>query len=249
LIKDELGPTTSVVMLYHRIGPMKLSSHVAGQYVSPRVFAWGIDGLRARGWNYGSVDECIQNGRKSEDGRDTLAITFDDGYLSVYDAACPLLKDRGITATIYIVVDSLGGINEWDWRAGDQEERMMSAAQARELAESGFEIGSHTLTHPHLPNLTDEQLSREIIDSKHKLEDIIGSEVTSFSYPYGDYDGRVLNAAIAAGYKNAMSTRLGAIVPGTSLYEIPRVNIRWNGFGWQLRRKIRRAMRASGLSK
>jgi len=244
-----MGPSTSVVLLYHRIGPMKLSSHVAGQYVSPRVFAWGIDGLSARGWRCGSLDECIENGRGAAAGENTLAITFDDGYLSIYESACPMLKDRGMTAAIYVVVDSLGGINEWDRRAGDQEEKMMSAAQARELAENGFEIGSHTLTHPHLTSLTDEHLSQEIVDSKHKLEDAIGREVTSFSYPYGDYDCRVLNAAVAAGYKKALSTKLGAIVPGTSLFEIPRVNVRWNGFGWQLRRKIRRAMRASGLSK
>lgn len=228
---------------------MKLSSHVAGQYVSPRVFAWGIDGLMEQGWRYGSLDECIESGRADEAEEDLLAITFDDGYLSVYESACPILKDRGITATIYAVVDLLGGVNEWDRRAGDQEEKMMSAAQARELAGNGFEIGSHTLTHPHLTTLDDEQLRQEIVDSKSRLEDIIGREVTSFSYPYGDYDSRVLNAAMAAGYKNAMSTRLGAIIPGTSLFEIPRVNVRWNGFGWQLRRKIRRAMKASGLSK
>ena len=244
-----MGSGTSVVLLYHRIGPMKLSSHVAGQYVSPRVFAWGIDGLKSRGWQYGSLEQCIKAGREDSGQQDTLAITFDDGYLSIYESACPILKDRGITATIYTVVDALGGINEWDRRAGDQEEKMMSAAQARELAENGFEIGSHTLTHPHLPNLPDDQLRQEIVDSKHKLEDIIGREVASFSYPYGDYDCRVLDLAMEAGYKNAMSTKLGAVIPGTSLYEIPRVNVRWNGFGWQLRRKIRRAMRASGLLK
>lgn len=246
MIRDEIAPSTSIVLLYHRIGPMKLSSHVAGQYVSPRVFAWGIDGLRAKGWRCTSLDECIENGRRASGREDTLAITFDDGYLSIYESACPMLKDRDMTATVYVVVDSLGGINDWDKRAGDQEEKMMSAAQARELAENGFDVGSHTLTHPHLTNLSDEQLHQEIVDSKHKLEDIIGREVTSFSYPYGDCDCRVLNAAVAAGYKNAMSTELGAVVPGTSLFEIPRVNVRWNGFGHQLRRKIRRAIRATG---
>lgn len=242
---DVLGSGTSIVLLYHRIGPMKLSSHVAGQYVSPRVLAWGIDGLSRGGWRCISLDECIETGRGGGGQEDNFAISFDDGYLSVYERACPMLKQRGMTATVYVVVDSLGGINEWDRRAGDQEEKMMSAAQARELADNGFEIGSHTLTHPHLPMLDDEQLTREIGDSKHKLEDLIGREVTSFSYPYGDYDGRVLNAAMAAGYENALSTRLGTIVEGTSLFEVPRVNVRWNGFGWQLGRKIQRAIRAT----
>jgi peptidoglycan/xylan/chitin deacetylase (PgdA/CDA1 family) len=195
------------------------------------------------------LDQIIETGRSAGSEQDTFAITFDDGYLSVYERACPMLADRNLTATVYAVVDALGGINEWDRRAGDQEEKMMSAAQIRELADSGFGIGSHTLTHPHLTSLSDEQLAREIVDSKHKLEDIIAREVISFSFPYGDYDGRVLDAVMAAGYKNAVSTKLGAVIEGTSLFEIPRVNVRWNGFGWQLRRKIRRAMRASGLLK
>lgn len=247
--RDELRPSTSVVLIYHRIGPMKLSSHVAGQYVTPRVFGWGIDGLARNGWRCESLDRVIEAGRSVGSEQDTFAITFDDGYLSVYERACPMLADRGLAATVYAVVDSLGGINEWDRRAGDQEEKMMSAAQIRELADNGFGIGSHTLTHPHLTGLTNEQLEREIVDSKHKLEDIVGREVLSFSYPYGDYDSRVLEAVMAAGYKNAVSTKLGAVIEGTSLFEIPRVNVRWNGFGWQLRRKIRRAMRASGLAK
>lgn len=248
--KDDLRPNASVVLLYHRIGPMKLSSHVAGQYVSTRVLEWGIDGLRRKSWRGVSLAECIEIGRGSgSETGDNFAITFDDGYLSIYERACPLLKERDMTATVYVVVDSLGGINEWDRRMGDQEEKMMSAQQARELADNGFEIASHTLTHPHLTQIDDEQLAREIADSKHKLEDLVGREVASFSYPYGDFDCRVLNAAVAAGYKNAVSTKLGTVIEGTSLFEAPRVNVRWNGFGWQLQRKIRRAMKASGLVK
>jgi len=249
LNKDWTERGTSVVLLYHRIGPVKLSSHVAGQYVSPRVLRWGLDGLRNRGWQCVSLGRCVELGRGEADEGDNFAITFDDGYLSVYERACPVLAERNMTATIYVVVDLLGGINEWDKRAGDTEEPVMSARQARELADAGFEIGSHTLTHPHLPGLDDDRLHAEIADSKHKLEDLIGREVTSFSYPYGNFDARVLAATAAAGYKNAVSTKLGAVVPGAGLFEIPRVNVRWNGFGWQLRRKIGRAARASGLHK
>ncbi len=239
---------SSIVLLYHRIGPVKLSSQVAGQYVSSRVLGWGMDEMLGRKWQPVSLDDCISFGRENNaEGADRFAMTFDDGFLSVYEHAYPLLKERQITATVYIVVDSLGGINDWDRRAGDVEERMMSAKQARELADNGFEIGSHTLTHPRLAQLEDEQLTREITDSKHKLEDLIGKEVTSLSYPYGNFDNRVLQAAVAAGYKNAVSTKLGTVIQGTSLFEIPRVNIRWNGFGWQLRRKINRAIRASQL--
>ena len=122
----------------------------------------------------------------------------------------------------------------------------MSVEQIREMAKSGFEIGSHTLTHPHLPDISVEQLTREIVDSKNRLEDILGGEVVSFSYPYGDYDDRVLAASIEAGYDYAVTTKLG-IVGGNSIFEIPRVNVRWNAIGPLLMRKINRARRASGV--
>jgi peptidoglycan/xylan/chitin deacetylase (PgdA/CDA1 family) len=238
---------TPVVLLYHRMGLPKFSSLVAGQYVAPALFRSQLDHLAARGWTgvtlAGIADKSREGGYWD---RDEFAVTFDDGYLSVYEHACPALVDRGLSATIYVVTSVIGGINEWDHRAGDHKEPMMTAAQVRELAEMGFEIGSHTLTHPRLAGVPDDQLEREVRDSKCALEDIVGREVSSFSYPYGDYDGRVLDAAMAAGYRNAVSTKLG--VPGkSSLFEIPRVNVRWNAIGPFLMRKIGRARRASGL--
>ncbi|MCL5670451.1 MAG: polysaccharide deacetylase family protein [Acidobacteria bacterium] len=233
---------TSVVLLYHRLGMVKFGSLVAGQYVAPRLFASQLDCLNSRGWEHSALHEIIDLDRSGRE--DQYGVTFDDGYLSVYEHACPALSARGMSATIYVVANSIGGINEWDKRAGDREERMMSAAQVRELADSGFEIGSHTLTHPRLTELNDTDLDEEIAGSKHKLEDLTGKEVRSFSYPYGDYDNRVLRAVVAAGYSSAVSTRLGVVKDGASVFEIPRVNVRWNAFGPLLMRKIHRAERS-----
>lgn len=239
--------TSSVVLLYHRLGLPKLGSLVAGQYVAPRLFRSQLDYLTARGWRNVRISESIRPDDPSDGSR--FAVTFDDGYLSVYEHACPALAERSMTATVYVVAGAVGGINEWDRKAGDQKENMMSAGQIRELAETGFDIGSHTMRHPRLTTLSDEEMQAEIEDSKKALEDIIGREVTSFSYPYGDYDGRVLEAAIRAGYADAVTTRLGMVIEGTSPFEIPRVNVRWNAIGPLLARKIGRARRASGLRK
>jgi len=115
------------------------------------------------------------------------------------------------------------------------------------MSDAGFEIGAHTVSHPRLTLLSDDQLEHEIVDSKHALEDIIGREVVSFSYPYGDRDERVIEAVKAAGYKYAVSTRLGA-ANLDGVFEIPRVNVRWNALGPLLMRKIRRARMASGIA-
>lgn len=229
------------MLLYHRIGFPKPSSKVAGQYVAPLLFKSELDSLSRRGWKQHSLEEITAS---LDNSSKRYALTFDDGYLSVYDRAYPILLERGMTATIYVVVNTIGGINEWDYKNGDNKEMMMNVRQVKEMADAGFEIGSHTLTHPHLTAINEDQLAREITDSKHKLEDIIGKEVTSFSYPYGDYDKRVASAAQAAGYKNAVTTRLGAVSCG-SLFEIPRVNVRWSAIGPLLMRKINRAIKTS----
>ena len=227
-----------------------MGSLVAGQYVAPRLFRSQLDYLAGRGWKGGALgDMAGPRGVRGAAGRDEFCVTFDDGYLNVYDHACPALSERNMAATIYMVAGSVGGINDWDRKAGDSQESMMSAEQIRELSDSGFEIGSHTMTHPHLTELSDEQLRAELADSKHILEDITGKEVTAFSYPYGDCDSRVVEEVVAAGYRSAVGTKLGVVVEGVSAFEIPRVNVRWNAIGPLLMRKINRARRASGFAK
>lgn len=225
------------------MGLPKLSSLVAGQYVAPTLFRSQMDYLSSKGWAATNLDSVIS---EELSDIDRFAITFDDGYLSVYEHAYPAMVERQMKATIYVVVDSIGGFNEWDRKAGDQSEQMMSAAQIKELSDAGFEIGSHTLTHPHLTELNNSDLDRELVESKSRLEDLIGREVKSFSYPYGNCDDRVIAAAIEAGYSNAVATRLGIVWKAGS-FEIPRVNVRWNAFGPLLMKKIGRARRASGV--
>lgn len=240
---------TSVVLLYHRMGPPKFSSLVAGQYVAPGLLKSQLNYLNRRGWKCVSLEDSVEHCSSGAPDGSEFCITFDDGYLSVYEHAFPLLAERSMTATIYVVADTIGGINEWDRKCGDQIEKMMTAEQVREMADAGFEIGSHTLSHPHLTDLSNEQLILEVADSKKKLEDITGREVVSFSYPYGDYDSRVAQAAMEAGYTNAVTTRLGIVTEQSAPFEIPRVNVRWNAIGPFLMRKINRARKASGTIK
>lgn len=229
----------SVVLLYHRIGLPRPSSLVAGQYVAPQLFQSQLDYLASRGWRCVPLREITE----PADGN-RFAITFDDAYLSVYEHAYPVMKERGVTAAVFVVADEIGGINEWDRKRGDTLEPMMTAQQLTQMALDGFEIGAHTLTHPHLTDLADDELEREVVESKTRLEHLLGVEVTSFSYPYGDCDDRVIRACRRAGYERAVTTEL-ATVAGHSNLQIPRVNVRWNAVGALLMRKIARARRAA----
>ena len=72
------------------------------------------------------------------------------------------------------------------------------------LVERGWEVGSHTCSHPHLSELTDEaEIARQLTESKAICEERIGCECRSLAYPYSHFDDRSVRAAAAAGYRTA----------------------------------------------
>jgi len=86
---------------------------------------------------------------------------------------------------------------------------LMSWDQVRELHRDGHEIGSHSLTHPLLPDLPDARVRDEVEGSRRELSRILGAEVRSFCYPNGSYDARALRAVAEAGYECAVTTTWG----------------------------------------
>jgi peptidoglycan/xylan/chitin deacetylase (PgdA/CDA1 family) len=96
-------------------------------------------------------------------------------------------------------------------------------AEAREMQASGIEIGSHTLTHPILTNTGDEQLKRELRDSKSRLESILKRRVEQFCYPNGDHDQRVSREVARAGYRIAVTCVNGLNNRGADLLTLRRV--------------------------
>ncbi len=125
------------------------------------------------------------------------AITFDDGHASDYTIAAPELSSRGLAATFFITASYLG-------RRG-----YLERAQVRELHARSFEIGSHGLTHKRLTEMGPAELWREALDSRRRLEDLIGHAVSSFALPSGSYDDAVLQALWAAGYRRIMTSDFG----------------------------------------
>ena len=145
-----------------------------------------------------------------------VLLTFDDGYDDLYDELLPLAIEHRYTPVIYLVVDRIGASNVWDQENGLRARNLLTLAQIREMQKHGFEFGSHTLTHPWLPDLPDAQVRCEVSDSKSRLEDMLGVEVASFAYPFGGVDRRVRAAVADAGYKLAFTT-----LPGLNWWNDP----------------------------
>lgn len=218
-----------------------MRSKFRGQYVLPAFVRWQIGTLLDAGYQPASLSDLAS---KPSEAAERFAVTFDDAYRSIADQACSYLAEQKIPATIFAVAGQIGGTNLWDQQIGDRREELLSASELRDLDAAGFEIGSHTLSHPHLTTLRLAKIEAEVRDSKRALEDLLGKPVRGFCYPYGDFDGRVRAMVVEAGYHYATSTTLAALGAATDPFAIPRVNIRWNTVGARLLRKIARACRA-----
>jgi len=142
-----------------------------------------------------------------------VALTFDDGCETDLITVTPILKDLGFSATFYITVGFLG------------TRGFMSRQQARELAQSGMEIGCHSLTHPFLSDLDENGLRREITDAKHQLEDITGVSIRHYSCPGGRWDERVVDIAKQAGYESVATSEIGLNNFGTDAYSLFRIAV------------------------
>jgi peptidoglycan/xylan/chitin deacetylase (PgdA/CDA1 family) len=157
-------------------------------------------------------------------GRGNMLITFDDGYADNLWYAMPVLKKLGITPLIFLTVSYIGTQNIFSRYKDKAKDRFLNWEEVKQLA-NGVVFGSHSLSHPHLPQVEKERLWSEVSESKRIIEDKIGREVSFFCYPYGDFDERVISAVKKAGYKAAFVT------PGIkkkirkSIYTLPRTGV------------------------
>ena len=138
----------------------------------------------------------------------TLAVTFDDGFRSVVERAFPILARLSIPATVFVPTALVGHAAPMAWAGtdrwlgGDHEAELapLSWDELGGLAEAGWEVGSHTRTHPHLPPLDDAELEAELRGSRAECEERLGRPCRSIAYPYGAVDRRVARAAGKAGF-------------------------------------------------
>jgi peptidoglycan/xylan/chitin deacetylase (PgdA/CDA1 family) len=161
------------------------------------------------------------------DAANVVALTFDDAFESIREYAVPILRRYKITAAICVPAGHFSAVPPWMVLDGcsNETERVMTEQQVAALHRDGFEIFSHTLSHPVLTEIADAQLDMELSGSKKRLEQIIGQEVIAVTYPYGSYDSRVCDAAKRAGYKIAFTTEPRVIYKVSDLFKIGRFKI------------------------
>jgi len=148
--------------------------------------------LDLESWDLGLGSRELRHNRKG------IIITFDDGYRDNYVNAFPVMKEFGFKGCVFCVSDEIG------------KESFLRVDEIREMADAGFEFGSHTMSHPELVHLDEKSKWLEISESKKRLEAMLDLPVPYFCYPKGLWDEESADMVARAGYVAACSNRPGS---------------------------------------
>lgn len=231
------------ILMYHRVGdfPGRVRSHGALYCHLPR-FKAQMAMFKWLGYQVISLDDAVAGlaGQRALPKK-PLVLTFDDAYVDFLEHAAPVLKAHGYPATVYAVSDLIGKTSSWDAGVGPDPAPLMNAAQLREVQDMGFTIGSHSSRHLRLAQQSDERIHSELRDSRHALQDLLGSRIDHFCYPYGSHDLRCIEAAAQAGYLSATTCQRGAATSQDDPLSLPRKAVSRGdsllGLWWKLRFK------------
>jgi peptidoglycan/xylan/chitin deacetylase (PgdA/CDA1 family) len=208
------------ILMYHVVSDPPASAPFPELYVSSRDFAGQMRWLDRRGYTAVTLHEVWDSwqhrGRLPER---PIVVTFDDGYRSIATNAAPVLRAHSWPGVLNLDASNI------DAAAGFGEDRIA------QLLRAGWELNSHTLTHPDLTTLDIDSLRREVFGSRKLLRSMFHAPVDFFCYPSGRHDARVVAAVRSAGYLGATTTLYGLASPDDP-YRLARVRVnRRDGVG------------------
>ena len=209
----------ALVLCYHSVS----SDWTNALAVTPEAFEEHLVFLRQRGYRGASVPQIFTgSGRR-------MHVTFDDAFLDVLRIV-PVLERLAVPATVFAVTDfsergAAFRVPELAAEVAGNGAHMatMSWDDLRDLRERGVDVGSHTVTHPHLRRLSNDELGRELRDSRERIEDELGGRCRFVAYPFGEHDLRVQRAASAAGYEAAFGLSVGTSTHNR--FAVPRLDL------------------------
>lgn len=225
------------VLTYHRFGespgdvfclpPGEFENHV--RWIAEANTAVSID----------DVCDHLATGKSLPAG--ALLVTIDDGHLSTWTHARPILSQYAVPAVAFVTSNLIGRGDS----GGGTHEPYMNWEQLARLRDSGIAIGSHAANHRSMGLLPLDQAREEIDSSRCTLEERAETTVRSFAYPFGtriDCTRETGRLVAEAGYDCAFTSQHGAILAGLDPFLLPRVKIESGDGNWHFRRACRGAM-------
>jgi peptidoglycan/xylan/chitin deacetylase (PgdA/CDA1 family) len=199
--------------MYHVVAAPIAGAAYPDLYLPKSAFAAEVAWLAAHGYHAVTLRRVYDywHGAAALPRR-PVVLSFDDGYRSDYTNALPVLRARHWPGVLNLKVKNL----EQTWGLSPKQVRAMLAAR--------WELDAHTITHPDLTTVNDEQLEHEVAGSRRILQRMFGVPVDFFCYPSGRYDDHVVAAVRAAGYRGASTTRYG-LAMRSEAFTLRRVRI------------------------
>ncbi len=203
------------ILMYHSVSAESVPE-MRFLRVKPASFERQLQFLRKYHYNVIPLEDAavlIREGKKIP--AKTVVLTFDDGYADNYTIVFSLLKKYGYPATFFIIYDEVGRSDRLSWN------------EIREMQASGLAyFGSHAMGPEPLVNIkSDSEVRRQIVESKKKLEAMLGRPVTVFSYPEGKFNAKIRQMVIEAGYQAAVATNPGKSCPNNDIFALKRLRI------------------------
>jgi peptidoglycan/xylan/chitin deacetylase (PgdA/CDA1 family) len=193
----------SAILCYHGVGPATMRTDPGFLRVHPAAFRAQVELLLDAGFRFVTVAEFAERADGHRPPPGLVALSFDDGMDDNHQIVLPILREHRIPASVFVTTGLIGEANPW--MSPDSGARMMTVEELRDLAAAGFEIGSHTVTHPDLSELDYETCLTEMLESSRTLERLLGSSVRTFAYPFCHYGPAAVAAAKEAGFFAAVT--------------------------------------------
>lgn len=204
------GRTGVPVLMYHMVDE-HVPRDATGRSLTldPAVFAAQLAWLRAHHIRTMTMNDLADALARGVHPRDAVVLTFDDGYRDAADVVAPLLRKFGDRASFYVSAGYVGDARHAGWD------------QLRAMHAAGMEIGCHGTFHLDLSKLSRAAAEREIGGCVARLSRFVGRP-TTYAYAAGRYNATALAIVRAAGFKAALTERVGVVRSLAGPYVLPR---------------------------
>ncbi len=227
-IMRKLSPSSIPVLMYHRVPDAPIATKHR-TFVTKGNFEKQLQFFTRRGLQSITFQDYLafSTGAKplSKFPQKPFILTFDDGYLDNFNNMLPLAQKHGYKGVLFLLGDFSVSGNFWDIGEDVEANRIMTTEQKKVFVDQGWEIGAHTLTHPHLTRLSDEDVLNELRESRDRIEHELKTTVVSFAYPFGTYDDRVKDLVKQTGFEFGISTDTGGVTIEDDRFAVFRVNM------------------------
>lgn len=215
-----LNASRTMVLLYHSIGTSK-------DAVTPANFRDQMQYLN-REATVVPLEDILKGNHRSATKPLTCAITFDDGYASVYEVAYPILRHFGFPALVYVTTDAVGDSTPKrteNYPGLFPGEMTVRWSQLREMSRDGMVIGSHLCQHKDMTTLTEGEGLHQLALSKLVITQRLGLPCSHFAYPFGRFNRQNVKWVGTCGYESATTVVHATVGSHFDVLKIPRICI------------------------